>query len=88
MKALTSAQPQFASPDMSIFTDPIFLRAIERIVLALAGAYLGLLGYKLFLYGMASGKSAPGPQSRIVTALYPVPLPAFSSSSWPGWLSS
>jgi len=29
---------------MSVFTDPIFLRAIERIVLALAGAYLGLLG--------------------------------------------
>jgi regulator of replication initiation timing len=55
---------------MSVFTDPIFLRAIERIVLALAGAYLGFLGYKLFLYGMASGRSAPGPQSRIVTALY------------------
>jgi len=55
---------------MSVFTDPIFVRAIERIVLAVAGAYLGFLGYKLFLYGMASGRSEPSAQSRIVTALY------------------
>jgi hypothetical protein len=55
---------------MNFVTDPVFLRGVERIVLALAGAYLGLLGYKLFLYGIASGRSAPSPQSRIVTALY------------------
>jgi regulator of replication initiation timing len=55
---------------MSVFTDPVFLRGIERIVLTLAGGYLGFLGYKLFLYGMASGRSAPSPQSHIVTALY------------------
>ena len=55
---------------MNVFSDPIFLKAIERILLVVAGAYLGYLGYKLFLYGIASGRSAPDPQSQIVTALY------------------
>ena len=55
---------------MNVFSDPVFLRGIERILLVVAGAYLGYLGYKLFLYGIASGRSAPSPQSHIVTALY------------------
>jgi hypothetical protein len=55
---------------MSVFTDPLFLRGMERIILVAAAAYLGLLGYKLFLYGMACGRTVSRPQSQLVTALY------------------
>ena len=55
---------------MSVFTDPIFLRSVERILLVAAAIYLGFLGYKLFLYGIASGRSASNPQLQVPTALY------------------
>jgi hypothetical protein len=54
---------------MSLFTDPIFLRAIERVVLIISGTCLGFLGCRLFIRGIMAGKSASDAQSQLSTAV-------------------
>ncbi len=54
---------------MNVLTDPAFWKAIERVLLVIAGIYLGFLGYKLFLLGITTGKTAPDARSRVSTTI-------------------
>ena len=50
---------------MNVLTDPAFWKAIERVLLIIAGIYLGFLGYKLFLLGITTGRTASDARSRV-----------------------
>ena len=50
---------------MNVFTDPVLWKAIERVLLIIAGIYLGFLGYKLFLLGITTGRTASDARSRV-----------------------
>jgi regulator of replication initiation timing len=54
---------------MNILTDPAFWKAIERVLLVIAGIYLGFLGYKLFLLGITTGKTASDARARVSTTI-------------------
>ncbi|MGD0017530.1 MAG: hypothetical protein ABSC38_08475 [Verrucomicrobiia bacterium] len=54
---------------MNVLTDPTFWKAIERVLLIISGIYLGFLGYKLFLIGVTTGKTAPDARSRLSTTI-------------------
>jgi len=37
---------------MSALTNPLVLRSIERIIIAIRGIVFGYLGYRLFIFGV------------------------------------
>lgn len=42
---------------MDVLTDPLFMRAVERVVTIIGAIIFGLLGYKLFVAGVKSSDS-------------------------------
>ena len=54
---------------MNVLTDPAFWKAIERVLLVIAGIYLGFLGYKLFVLGITTGRTASDARSRVSTTI-------------------
>ncbi len=55
---------------MNIFSNPIFLRGIERIIIAIGGIIISYLGYRLFTLGITSGSSKVSAKSKLFHIIF------------------
>lgn len=51
---------------MDYFQEPIILRSIERIIIAIGGVAFAFLGYKLYLNGASKGQTTIQSKSKII----------------------
>jgi hypothetical protein len=55
---------------MDILGDPLAMRGIERLFVVAASALFGFLGYKLFVFGVTTGRSTLTAESKIIKLVF------------------
>lgn len=55
---------------MEFMSDPIFMRAVERLSIVIASIFFGYLGFRLFILGATEGSTSIKAESKIVNIVF------------------